>query len=84
VLHQYAQYAAAEQLRTGTTRFTRAIIKPAQNLFTGVKNGKLFRKLLDSNVQARMGAADALLRAAECFDGVDTTVTQQDRSELDL
>jgi hypothetical protein len=83
VLQQYAAYAAREQQRAGTTKFTRSIIKPAQNLFTGVKNGKLFRKLLDGNVQGKMDAAEALLRAAECFSGVDTSVMAE-MSERDV
>lgn len=88
VLEEYAKYAARP---THDPRATRAIIKPALNLFAGVPNGKLFRQRVDGYIAAKLPAAEALLRAAECFDranyrnsGEDGDVNRSEQQQLGM
>lgn len=62
VLEEYAQYAENEITESGCS--VRAVVRPVLNLFAGEKNGKRFRREIDTCLREKISVSELLKRAS--------------------
>lgn len=67
ILSNYAAYANQVESLQGS-RARRALMKPLLGLFTGEKNGKVFRNIIDNLIKdVQMPIGTVFLEAAKCL-----------------